>query len=177
MSSRRANMSITMSIKRYWPGKAPEWADDVEEAGADIRMATYVVALDPKDGIENRPDDKDQTETVLLPVEEESESETDSSDEEEMTAMVKQFFVPKSDRDTIAEPNNIVAEAKEYEAWKAREIDRIKRNRDAILLKEREQIDKLRKIKEWDRSNPKPKKKLRFMQKYFDKGVFFQDKL
>ncbi|PQQ09271.1 microfibrillar-associated protein 1-like [Prunus yedoensis var. nudiflora] len=25
-------------VKRYWPGKAPEWADDVDEDG-DIRMS------------------------------------------------------------------------------------------------------------------------------------------
>ncbi|CAM8963789.1 unnamed protein product [Rhodiola kirilowii] len=87
-----------------------------------------------------------------------------------------------ADVDTDDEVN----EAEEYEAWKAREIGRIKRDRDAreAMLKEREEIEKVRNMteeerKEWERKNPKPapppKQKWRFMQKYFHKGAFFQN--
>lgn len=76
-------------------------------------------------------------------------------------------------------------EAEEYEAWKVREIARIKRDRDdrEKLIKEREEVEKLRSMneeerREWDRKNPKPlpinKKKWKFMQKYYHKGAFFQ---
>uniref|UniRef100_A0A7N0U775 Micro-fibrillar-associated protein 1 C-terminal domain-containing protein n=1 Tax=Kalanchoe fedtschenkoi TaxID=63787 RepID=A0A7N0U775_KALFE len=306
-------------VKRYWPGKAPEWADDVDEdaaPAADIRTTrsdafpTTDDDVPPKDDprlrrlLENRLDDKDQiradhrrirqaeivstteeenrrregldsdeededaleekrramkekmrlklqTETALLPDEEdeeeeedqeeesESEYETDSDDEATGIAMVKPVFVPKSERDTIAERERLEAEeraleemvkkrkeerkletkkivveeirkdeeiqknmdveaniadvdtddelneAEEYEAWKVREIGRIKRDRDAreAMLKEREEIEKVRNMteeerKEWERKNlkpaPPPKQKWRFMQKYYHKGAFFQ---
>lgn len=76
-------------------------------------------------------------------------------------------------------------EAEEYEAWKAREIARIKRDRDQreAIIKEREEVEKLRNMtederREWEKKNPKPlsatKKKWKFMQKYYHKGAFFQ---
>lgn len=76
-------------------------------------------------------------------------------------------------------------EAEEYEAWKAREITRIKRDRDdrEAMIKEREEIEKVRNMteeerREWEKKNPKPlaisKKKWKFMQKYYHKGAFFQ---
>ena len=78
-----------------------------------------------------------------------------------------------------------VNEAEEYEAWKVREIARIKRDRDDrdALIKEREEVEKVRNMteeerREWEKKNPKPlpisKKKWKFMQKYFHKGAFFQ---
>ncbi|XP_059646470.1 uncharacterized protein LOC132293145 [Cornus florida] len=86
-----------------------------------------------------------------------------------------------ADVDTDDELN----EAEEYEAWKAREIARIKRDRDdrEAMLKEKEEIEKVRNMteeerREWERKNPKsaphPKQKWRFMQKYYHKGAFFQ---
>eukprot|EP00258_Populus_trichocarpa_P011205 XP_002319725.2 microfibrillar-associated protein 1 [Populus trichocarpa] len=308
-------------VKRYWPGKAPEWADDADEDG-DIRMAraaaldkafpirddSYDVAASKDDPrlrrlAESRIDNRDevradhrrirqaeiisteeeemrrqewadmeeededaleerrrrikeklrhreQEEAVLLPIEEEEdveeeeeeESEYETDSEEEMTgmAMVKPVFVPKSERDTIAERERLEAEeqaleekvrrkleqrkvetkqilveeiqkeeliqknleteaniadvdtddeineAEEYEAWKVREIARIKRDREAreAMLKEREEIERVRNMteeerREWERKNPKPappsKQKWRFMQKYYHKGAFFQD--
>ena len=305
-------------VKRYWPGKAPEWADDADEDG-DIRMAR-AVALDKafpsqedsnivrrddprlrrlaesridnreeiradhrrirqaeivstieeenrrQEGLDLEEEDEDameerrrrlrekllqrqQEEAAILPEEEEdeveeeeeeeSEYETDSEDELTGPALVKPVFVPKSERDTIAERERLEAEeqaleellkrrleerkvetkqivveeirkdeviqknleleanaadidtddevneAEEYEAWKVREIARIKRDRDdrEAMLKEKEEIEKVRNMteeerREWERKNPKPappsKQKWRFMQKYYHKGAFFQ---
>ncbi|XP_058112975.1 uncharacterized protein LOC131256003 [Magnolia sinica] len=305
-------------VKRYWPGKAPEWADEIEEDG-DIRTARAVAlekAFPSKDDLdveakddprlrrlaESKIDNKEevradhrrirqaeivstieeetrrqerldfeeededaleerrrrirekllqkqQEEAALLPEEEEeeieeeeeeeSEYETDSEEEQSGIAMIKPVFVPKSERDTIAERERLEAEeraleelvkrrlelrkvetkqivveeirkdeeiqknldveannadvetddevneAEEYEAWKAREIARIKRDREdrEAMLKEKEEIDKVRTMteeerREWERKNPKPlpppKQKWRFMQKYYHKGAFFQ---
>ncbi|XP_066399272.1 uncharacterized protein [Miscanthus floridulus] len=78
-------------------------------------------------------------------------------------------------------------EAEEYEAWKNREIARIKRDREErdARLKEKEEIEKVRNMteeerREWERKNPKPlrqttKQKWKFMQKYYHKGAFFQE--
>ncbi|OVA11556.1 Micro-fibrillar-associated protein 1 [Macleaya cordata] len=305
-------------VKRYWPGKAPEWADDAEEDGdirtardvalekafprredsdvvgkddprlrrlaeskidnreeirADhrrIRQAEIVSTIEEEnrrqEGLDLEEEDEDaleerrrrirekllqrqQEEASLLPEEEEEEveeeeeeeSEYETDSEEELTgiAMVKPVFVPKSERDTIAERERLEAEeqaledlmkrrleerkvetkqivvseirkdeeiqknleveaniadvdtddevneAEEYEAWKAREIARIKRDRDAreAMLKEKEEIERVRNMteeerREWERKNPKPlapsKQKWRFMQKYYHKGAFFQ---
>ncbi len=171
--------------------------------------------------------------------EEESEYETDSEEDYGAVAMIKPVFVPKAERDTIAEREKLEAEeaafqeamkkklqerkvetkqlvveeirkeeeieknreaegdggeidtddetnvAEEYEAWKVRELARIKRDREdrEAMVKEREEIEKLRNMteeerREWERKNPKPlvssKKKWKFMQKYYHKGAFFQ---
>ncbi|KAK0571985.1 hypothetical protein LWI29_024429 [Acer saccharum] len=305
-------------VKRYWPGKAPEWADDIDD-DTDIRMeraaalekafpsqedSDVVKKDDPRlrrlaqSRIENRDEiradhrrirqaeivsteeeenkrqerldmedededaleerrrrirekllQREQEEAALLPEEEEeaveeeeeeeSEYETDSEEEQTGIAMLKPVFVPKSERDTIAERDRLEAEeqaleelgkrkleerkvetkqilveevrkdeeimknmeleaniadvdtddeineAEEYEAWKAREIARIKRDRETreAILKEREEIERVRNMteeerREWERRNPKPapppKQKWRFMQKYYHKGAFFQ---
>ncbi|XP_022742384.1 microfibrillar-associated protein 1-like [Durio zibethinus] len=305
-------------VKRYWPGKAPEWADDADEDG-DIRMGRAVALekafpshddsgivtkddprlrrlaeskIDNRDeiraahrrirqaeivsteeeenrrneGVEAEEEDEDalderrrrirekmlqmkQEETPLLEEEEEeeveeeeeeeSEYETDSEEEHMGIPMMKAVYVPKSERETIAERKRLEAEeraikeaekrklehrkietrqivvekiredteiqknmeaeanvvdvdtddevneAEEYEAWKAREIARIKRDREEreAMIKEREEIEKVRNMteeerREWDRKNPKPapppKQKWKFMQKYYHKGAFYQ---
>ncbi|XVE62496.1 hypothetical protein DITRI_Ditri06bG0122500 [Diplodiscus trichospermus] len=305
-------------VKRYWPGKAPEWADDADEDD-DIRMGRAVALEkafpshddsgivrkdDPRlrrlaesrvdnrdeiradhrrirqaeivsteeeenrrnEGVEAEEEDEDaleerrrrikekmlqkkQEETQLLEEEEEeeleeeeeeeSEYETDSEEEHTGIPMMKAVFVPKSERETIAERKRLEAEeraieeaekrklehrkietrqlvvekiredmeiqknleleanvadvdtddevneAEEYEAWKTREIARIKRDREEreAMIKEKEEIEKVRNMteeerREWERKNPKPapppKQKWKFMQKYYHKGVFFQ---
>ncbi|KAI3981028.1 hypothetical protein MKX01_039967 [Papaver californicum] len=181
-------------VKRYWPGKAPEWADEVEEEG-DIRTAREVALetafptrddsdvvrrddprlrrlaeskIDNRDEIradhrrirqaeivstieeENRRQEgldleeededaqeerrrkirekllqREQEEAALLPEEEEdepeeseeeeSEYETDSEEESMGIAMVKPVFVPKAERDTIAERERLEAEEQKLE--------------------------------------------------------------
>ncbi|CAI9768252.1 unnamed protein product [Fraxinus pennsylvanica] len=117
---------------------------------------------------------------------------------EERTVETKQIVVDKIQEDQEIQRNmeseaNIadvdtdddVYEAEEYEDWKAREIARIKRDRDEreARLTEKEEIERVRNMteeerREWERKNPKPsrksKPKWRFMQKYYHKGAFFQ---
>ena len=185
-------------VKRYWPGKKPEWADEAED---DIDLRAARVSLDeafpkaeegdrdrdrpPKDDrrlrrlaetrAENKEelradhrrirqaeivstaeeerdrqeaqveeeDDEDaqeerrrrikerqrlraQEEEELLPQEdepleddvqesEESEYETDSEDEQMGMAMVKPVFIPKAQRDTIAERERLEEEERQAE--------------------------------------------------------------
>lgn len=302
-------------VKRYWPGKAPEWAEEGEEdegirmsraaalektfprhGGLDagskddprlrrlaeskideevradhrrIRQAEIVSTIEEETRRQERITEEEENEDALeekrrrirekllqrqqeeaLPQEEEeeaeeseeeeeSEYETESDEETTVIAMVKPVFVPKAERDTIAERERLEAEelafedsrrkrleerkvetkkiviekireeqeiqknleseanvadvdtddevneAEEYEAWKAREIARIKRERDDrdAILKEKEEIERFRNMteeerREYERRNPKPgahpKPKMKFMQKYYHKGAFFQ---
>ncbi|XP_057795630.1 uncharacterized protein LOC131011802 [Salvia miltiorrhiza] len=201
-------------VKRYWPGKAPEWADDYDE-GDDIRM-TRAAALekafpinegshvtrkdDPRlrrlaqSRIDNRDEvredhrrirqaeivstveeesrrlegmdveeeddealeerrrkirekllQRQQEEAALLPEEEEeeegeeeeeeeSEYETDSEEETTGIAMVKPVFVPKSERDTIAERERLEEEERALEEEAKRRIEERKRETKEIVV-------------------------------------------
>ncbi|GJZ75762.1 microfibrillar-associated protein 1-like protein [Tanacetum coccineum] len=74
-----------------------------------------------------------------------------------------------------------------FEAWIPREAARIKRDREVrdAMVQEKEEIERVRNMteeerKEWDRKNPKPhgapKQKRKYMQRYYHRGAFFQDK-
>lgn len=78
-------------------------------------------------------------------------------------------------------------EAAEYQAWRLRELLRLRRDRDEREAREREQIELERvrnmteeekqemdraKLAEWE---SKPKGEYRFLQKYYHKGAFFGD--
>ncbi|GJT88995.1 microfibrillar-associated protein 1-like protein [Tanacetum coccineum] len=74
-----------------------------------------------------------------------------------------------------------------FEAWIPREAARIKRDRRVrdAMVQEKEEIERVRNMteeerKEWDRKNPKPhgapKQKWKYMQRYYHRGAFFQDK-
>ncbi|OVA06120.1 Micro-fibrillar-associated protein 1 [Macleaya cordata] len=202
-------------VKRYWPGKAPEWADDAEEDG-DIRTAREVALEkafpvredsdvvgkdDPRlrrlaeskidnreeiradhrrirqaeivstieeenrrqEGLDLEEEDEDaleerrrrirekllqrqQEEAALLPEEEEEEveeeeeeeSEYETDSEEELTgiAMVKPVFVPKSERDTIAERERLEAEEQALEDLMKRRLEERKVETKQIVVAE-----------------------------------------
>lgn len=202
-------------VTRYWPGKVPEWADDVDEEG-DIKTARAVAlerafprlddsSVDRKDDprlrrlAESRIDDRDevradhrrirqaeivstieeehrrqerldleaededaleerrrrirekqlqrqQEEDAILPEEEEeepeeeeeeeSEYETDSDDELPSIAMVKPVFVPKSERDTIAERERLEAEEQALEDLMKRKLEQRKTETKQIVVEE-----------------------------------------
>ncbi|KAL9937541.1 hypothetical protein V8E36_003950 [Tilletia maclaganii] len=76
----------------------------------------------------------------------------------------------------------------EFQAWRLRELQRIKRSREADeeREREREEIERRRQMPEEQRlaedlkraqesRDAKPKGQQRFMQKYYHKGAFFQD--
>ncbi|XP_006647159.1 microfibrillar-associated protein 1-like [Oryza brachyantha] len=200
-------------VKRYWPGKAPEWADAGED---DADLQTTKVSLDkafPKDedgGAPAKADDRRlrrlaqtreenkeelradhrrirQAEIVstvdeenerqeaeleeedeeaqeerrrrirerqllreqeeLLPQEEEepieeeeeeeeSEYETDSEDEQMGMAMVKPVFIPKSQRDTIAERERLEEEERQLEELVKKRLEARKIETRQIVVEE-----------------------------------------
>ncbi|XP_072966564.1 uncharacterized protein [Typha angustifolia] len=205
-------------VKRYWPGKAPEWAEDADEDG-DIRTARAAAlekafpsgndsgGLPPKDdrrlrrlaetraenkeelradhrrirqaeiisaeedesnnrleGLELEEEDeealeerrrrirekllqKEQEEAALFPEveeeeeaeeeeEEESEYETDSEEEQMGIAMVKPVFIPKSQRDTIAERERLEEEERQLEELVKRRMEERKVETKQIVVEE-----------------------------------------
>ncbi|GMH42707.1 hypothetical protein BSKO_10626 [Bryopsis sp. KO-2023] len=305
-------------VKRYWPGRAPDWAQEEDEEAvlanqrrdqvaapvvvskADPRLKRLAVSDDVagneevehrrvrrkleddsgdlvveapvKDELEEHEEDEivenedemldrrmalrqrlletRQNEEGLLPEEEEeeedddedmeSEWETDSDDEQLGRRLIKPVFVPKDERETIAEKERMEEEEehewetrkvqlderkketkeivmekirqedaalrnrvelpkaaaeidtddekdveKEFEIWKKRELTRIKREKDQLEFalksaEEREMIKNMTEEELWERSaskpaiNKGPKKKWKFLQKYWHKGAFFQ---
>ncbi|XP_050213504.1 uncharacterized protein LOC126664920 [Mercurialis annua] len=202
-------------VKRYWPGKAPEWADDAdeddnikttraaglekafpahqdsdvarkddprlrrlakskidnrEEVRADhrrIRQAEIIsteeeeirqqewadMEEDDEDAVEERrrlikekSRLREQEQTVFPPEEEEeegeeeeeeeSEYETDSEEEMMGKAMVKPIFVPKAERETIAERERLEAEEIELEEKARRKLEARKIETKQILVEE-----------------------------------------
>ncbi|XP_059460250.1 uncharacterized protein LOC132189637 [Corylus avellana] len=201
-------------VKRYWPGRAPEWADDAHEDGdiqldrvaaleqafprqedshivkkddarlrrlaeskidnreevrADhrrIRQAEIVSTIeeearrqerldleeDDADALEERrrrikekllqreqeeavfPEEEE--EEVEEEEEEESEYETDSEEEHTGIAMVKPVFVPKSERDTIAERERLEAEERAVEESKKKRLEERKVETKQIVVEE-----------------------------------------
>ncbi|KAG2176910.1 hypothetical protein INT43_007564 [Umbelopsis isabellina] len=79
-------------------------------------------------------------------------------------------------------------EEAEFEAWKIRELLRIKRDKEERIARdrEREEIERRREMPEEERlkedlerarqSREKERSKHQFMQKYYHKGAFYQDK-
>ncbi|KAL6877632.1 hypothetical protein ACP4OV_012847 [Aristida adscensionis] len=198
-------------VKRYWPGKAPEWADEADD---DVDLRTAQASLDkafPKDEdgdvpakddrrlrrlAETRAENKEelradhrrirQAEIVstveeenerqeadideedeeaqeerrrrirerqllreqeeLLPQEEEepleeeeeeeSEYETDSEDEQMGIAMVKPVFIPKSQRDTIAERERLEEEERQLEELVKKRLEARKIETRQIVVEE-----------------------------------------
>uniref|UniRef100_A0ACD5ZM32 Uncharacterized protein n=1 Tax=Avena sativa TaxID=4498 RepID=A0ACD5ZM32_AVESA len=173
-------------VKRYWPGRAPEWAGEDED---DIDIQTARVSLDktfpkleegdrpPKDDrrlrrlAETRAENKEelradhrrirqaeiistaeeerdrQEQEELLPQEdepleddvedaEESEYETDSEDDQMGMAMVKPVFIPKSQRDTIAERERLEEEERQLEELVKKRLEARKIETKQIVVEE-----------------------------------------
>jgi len=89
----------------------------------------------------------------------------------------------------LIDDNDEINEAEEYDLWKIRELKRIKRNRDeaSTRIKELEWIEKRRNMTDEERAEDDLKldasakfreetKEFGFMQKYYHRGGFFQDK-
>ncbi|PKA64627.1 hypothetical protein AXF42_Ash007374 [Apostasia shenzhenica] len=205
-------------VKRYWPGKAPEWADEAEEEAdfrtaraaalekafpihedssidlarkddrrlrrlaelrsenkeevrADhrrIRQAEIISTIEEEnnrqEGLDLEEEDEDaleerrrkirekqlqreQEETAALPPveeeeeeaeeeEEESEYETDSEEELMSIAMVKPVFIPKSERDTIAERERLEEDERRLEELVRRRLEERKVETKQILVEE-----------------------------------------
>ncbi|KAI8579838.1 hypothetical protein K450DRAFT_240567 [Umbelopsis ramanniana AG] len=96
------------------------------------------------------------------------------------------------DPDSAAGPPDVddtdgVDEEAEFEAWKIRELLRIKRDKEERIARdrEREEIERRREMPEEERlkedlerareSRKKERSKHQFMQKYYHKGAFYQD--
>ncbi|CAO3672012.1 unnamed protein product [Umbelopsis ramanniana] len=96
------------------------------------------------------------------------------------------------DPDSAAGPPDVddtdgVDEEAEFEAWKIRELLRIKRDKEERIARdrEREEIERRREMPEEERlkedlerareSRKKDRSKHQFMQKYYHKGAFYQD--
>uniref|UniRef100_A0A1D1ZGE0 Microfibrillar-associated protein 1 n=2 Tax=Anthurium amnicola TaxID=1678845 RepID=A0A1D1ZGE0_9ARAE len=211
-------------VKRYWPGKAPEWAPEADE-DADLRVAAAPAASsssrsaalekafpirddedldaasradrrlrrlaesrvenkeevradhrrirqaeiistieeenerleeaedEDEDALEERRRlirernlQREQEESALLPAveeeeeaeeeEEESEYETDSDEEQMGIAMVKPVFVPKSERDTIAERERLEEEERALEEADRRRLEDRKVQTKQIVVEE-----------------------------------------
>lgn len=200
-------------VKRYWPGKAPEWADDAdddidirkdrfsldkafpkdedgdvpvkddrrlrrlaetraenkEELRADhrrIRQAEIVSTVEEENEKRQEAEMEDEDEEAqeerrrrirerqllreqeeLLPQEEEepveeedeeeeSEYETDSEDEQMGMAMVKPVFIPKSQRDTIAERERLEEEERQLEELVKKRLEARKIETRQIVVEE-----------------------------------------
>ncbi|XP_010420519.1 PREDICTED: microfibrillar-associated protein 1-like isoform X2 [Camelina sativa] len=213
-------------VRRYWPGKAPEWAEEAEDDD-NVRMQTVSVLdrafpknddlgvsrkddprlrrlaqtrVEDRDEVradhrrirkakvvsteeeeernqEDRDDDDDdedaleerrrrireknlkraQEEAALLPLEEEdelqeeeeeeeeSEYETDSEDGMPGIAMIKPVFVPKSERDTIAERERLEAEEEALEELAKRKLEMRKVETKQIVVEEVRKDEEIRK--------------------------------
>ncbi|EFH42199.1 predicted protein [Arabidopsis lyrata subsp. lyrata] len=109
-------------VKRYWPGKAPEWAEEDKEE--DVTMHKVVV-LDKKDDprlrrlAKTRTENREQAEIITTDQEEELNNQETKEEEERRRIKEKNlereqgedpFYVQKTERDTIVERKRLEAE-------------------------------------------------------------------
>uniref|UniRef100_A0A803N8R6 Micro-fibrillar-associated protein 1 C-terminal domain-containing protein n=1 Tax=Chenopodium quinoa TaxID=63459 RepID=A0A803N8R6_CHEQI len=172
-------------VKRYWPGKAPEWADEAEEE-ADLRTSSRRQTLEHafpvnEDATFTRGDDPRLRRLA----------ENRAENKEELK-LAKPVFVPKQERETIAERERVEAEeqaleeavrrrleerkveTKQIVVEKIREYEVIQKNLEAEAdIADIDTDDEVNEAEEYE--SWKAKQKWRFMQKYYHKGAFFQE--
>jgi len=105
--------------------------------------------------------------------------------------LAKQTGINEDDASDIEliDDNDEINEAEEYELWKIRELKRIKRDKEAAMTrqKEIEFVERRRQMTDEERAADDARlddghkfkdeaKKFNFMQKYYHRGTFFQDK-
>ena len=171
-------------VKRYWPGRAPEWADDVDDGrggvfaddrddDAEENREAGRLARGAREGaddarlrrlteIRREREDAVARHREIRAAEIVSEQEEDArkqqareeeEEEEEDEDARNAEDIDKDDEENAEE---------EFEAWRLREIARIKREREEreMIAKEKEEREKLASMteeerREWERKNPK----------------------
>ncbi|KAI5311169.1 hypothetical protein L3X38_000342 [Prunus dulcis] len=180
-------------LQREEQEEGPLLSEDEEESEYDTdseKKLTGMVMLKPVfvPNSERYP----IAELLQLEAEERALEESRKKNLEEKKRETKQIVVEEIRKGLEQEANiadidtdDEVNEAEDYEAWKAREIARIKSDRDdwEAMLKEKEEIEKVTNMTEEERRErerkhpkaaPRRKQKWRFMQKYYHKGALFQ---
>jgi len=92
-----------------------------------------------------------------------------------------------SDGEAMPNDNDNLDQANEYELWKIRELRRVKRNKEELHAREKEQKEIERRRRLTDAQREEENKRLgadsikqektayKFMQKYYHKGAYYQD--
>ena len=90
------------------------------------------------------------------------------------------------DTQEIPDDTDVDADAEAFLAWKVRELERVKRDRDErlALLREAQDVERRRNMTDAERdadraeapSEESARSKYLFLQKYYHKGAFYQDK-
>nr|XP_025878827.1 microfibrillar-associated protein 1 [Oryza sativa Japonica Group] len=174
MAARAGDTGLS-KVRRYWPGRAPDWAWAGAAVAHDEDDARLVSTLDEIKHVEEEALRARIRERALLlrqheeeqlllhhhhqrHQEDEAASESDEtaaesdSDDEQMAVvyMAAPLFVPKSQRDTI----------------RLREEEQHRQRRRLELELDKKRLE--------DRKMT-IKKQMRFMRRYYHKGCFFQD--
>lgn len=149
-------------------------------------IAPVFVSRDKRDTIREREAREEEEEKLLEKKEKQLEERKLESKQlviEDLKKALEQTKVESDESETDSEEED---EEAEYEAWKQRELARIKRDKDEKerAEKERAEIERRRKMTDAEIKaenamlNPeKPKKKYKFLQKYYHKGAFFHELL
>lgn len=171
----------------------PENADDEEQSEEEIVLMKPVFVpkysrqtlqdpLEDEDGEAAETERRQREAHSLLVDYVRMQSETMKKREAEALEATSGAFDPKSVDDT-----DDLDEAAEFQAWKLRELLRMKRDRTEREAREREQIEleRIRNLTEEERKEidrekqaaweAKPKGEYKFLQKYYHKGAFFGD--
>jgi len=125
---------------------------------------------------ERKLKDRKKAETKMLVIE---ASRTEEIVEKDVDDAASDGEMPNDDDD--------LDQANEYELWKIRELRRIKRDREHLMAREKEQkeIERRRQLTDQERMEENirlgadaiksEKMHYKFMQKYYHKGAFYQD--